>query len=169
MVRLLYKYAMANDLCEKDYSIFIEITQEDDDEHGTPFNDSDLKKLWDTKENDVSEMLKLENIQIIESAKDWKEAIHLSLEPLVNGGYVTENYEAAIIKCTEEYGPYYVLADDIALIHGRPEDGVLEKQLSITVVRQPIQFMNDGQNVRVLIALGASDANSHIDVMKVLS
>lgn len=57
MVRLLYKYAMANDLCEKDYSIFIEITQEDDDEHGTPFNDSDLKKLWDTKENDVSEML----------------------------------------------------------------------------------------------------------------
>ena len=48
---------MANDLCEKDYSIFIEITQEDDDEHGTPFNDSDLKKLWDTKENDVSEML----------------------------------------------------------------------------------------------------------------
>lgn len=65
----------------------------------------------------ISEMLKLENIQIIESAKDWKEAIHLSLEPLVNGGYVTENYEAAIIKCTEEYGPYYVLADDIALIH----------------------------------------------------
>ena len=117
----------------------------------------------------ISEMLKLENIQIIESAKDWKEAIHLSLEPLVNGGYVTENYEAAIIKCTEEYGPHYVLADDIALIHGRPEDGVLEKQLSITVVRQPIQFMNDGQNVRVLIALGASDANSHIDVMKVLS
>ena len=71
----------------------------------------------------ISEMLKLENIQIIESAKDWKEAIHLSLEQLVNGGYVTENYEAAIIKCTEEYG----------------------------------------------IALGASDANSHIDVMKVLS
>ena len=32
-----------------------------------------------------------------------------------------------------------------------------------------LQFMNDGQNVRVLIALGASDANSHIDVMKVLS
>ena len=117
----------------------------------------------------ISEMLKLENIQIIESAKDWKEALHLSLDPLVNGGDVTENYEAAIIKCTEEYGPYYVLADDIALIHGRPEDGVLEKQLSITVVRQPIQFMNDGQNVRVLIALGASDANSHIDVMKVLS
>lgn len=57
LYRHMYKYAMANDLCEKDYSIFIEITQEDDDEHGAPFNDSDLKKLWDTKENDVSEML----------------------------------------------------------------------------------------------------------------
>ena len=32
--RNLYKYAIANDIVKKDYSAFIEIIQEDDDEHG---------------------------------------------------------------------------------------------------------------------------------------
>ena len=53
----MYKYAMSNNLCTKDYSSYVEITQDDDDEHGIPFTDEDLKKLWETKENEVSEMI----------------------------------------------------------------------------------------------------------------
>jgi PTS system ascorbate-specific IIA component len=114
-------------------------------------------------------MLKVANIQIVEEISDWKNAIHLSLEPLVEGGYITENYEKAILECTKEYGPYYVLAEDFALIHGRPEDGVIEKQLAITVVKKPVMFEGSDFPVRILIALGASDSNSHLDVMKVLA
>lgn len=117
----------------------------------------------------IADMMKLENIRILEAVKDWKEAIHISLEPLLKGGYITENYEKAILECTEKYGPYYVLAEDFALIHGRPEDGVLEKQIAITVVRKPVIFEGSSFPVRVLIALGASDSNSHLDTMKVLS
>lgn len=117
----------------------------------------------------ISDMLKLENIRIMDRAIHWKEAIHMSLEPLTEGGYVTDNYEKAILKSTEEYGPYYVLAEDFALIHGRPTDGVIKKQLAITLLREPVQFSEDSFPVRVLIALAASDANSHIDAMKVLS
>ena len=55
--RNLYKYAIANDIVKKDYSAFIEIIQEDDDEHGIPFSKTDIKKLWDKKENEIAEML----------------------------------------------------------------------------------------------------------------
>lgn len=117
----------------------------------------------------ISDMLKLENVRITDQAVHWKEAIHLCLEPLIEGGYVSDNYEKAIVKSTEEYGPYYVLAEDLALIHGRPTDGVIEKQLAITLLRKPVQFSEDSFPVRGLIALAASDSNSHIDAMRVLS
>ncbi len=117
----------------------------------------------------IADMLKLKNIRIVEGVNDWEEAIHLSLVPLVEGGFVTDNYEKAIIETTKEYGPYYVLEEDFALIHGRPTDGVLEKQLSITLLRRPVKFAGDSYPVRVLIALAASDSNSHVDAMRVLS
>ncbi len=117
----------------------------------------------------ISEMLKRENVIILDRVKDWKQAIYISLEPLVLGGYVESRYAEEIIRSTEEIGPYYVLTEDIALIHGRPEQGVIKKQLAVTVVREPVQFSEDSFPVRLLIALAATDANSHLDVMQVLA
>lgn len=117
----------------------------------------------------IAEMLKKENVQITESVQDWKEAINLSLAPLIKGGYVKQCYADNIIKSTEEMGPYYVLTEDIALIHGRPEEGVIEKQLAITLLREPVVFAEDSYPVRLLVALAANDSNSHIDAMRVLA
>ena len=117
----------------------------------------------------ISEMLKRENVIILDRVKYWKQAIYVSLEPLVRGGYVESRYAEEIIRSTEEIGPYYVLTEDIALIHGRPEQGVIKKQLAVTVVREPVQFSEDSFPVRLLIALAATDANSHLDVMQVLA
>lgn len=117
----------------------------------------------------ISEMLKRENVRIFDRVEDWRQAIHMSLETLVSGGYVESRYADEIIRSTEEIGPYYVLTEDIALIHGRPEQGVIQKQLAVTVLREPIRFSEDSFPVRVLIALAATDANSHLDVMQVLA
>lgn len=51
------RYALANDLIDKDYSSFARIKIEDDDEHGVPFSDEDLKVLWSHQNNDTAEML----------------------------------------------------------------------------------------------------------------
>lgn len=117
----------------------------------------------------ISEMLKRENVRILDRVEDWQQAIYVSLEPLIRGGYVEPRYADEIIRSTKEIGPYYVLTEDIALVHGRPEQGVLKKQLAVTVVREPVQFSEDSFPVRLLIALAATDANSHLDVMQVLA
>ena len=117
----------------------------------------------------ISEMLKRENVRILDRVRDWQQAVQVSLEPLILGGYVESRYADEIIRSTEEIGPYYVLTEDIALIHGRPEQGVIRKQLAVTVVREPVLFSEDSFPVRLLIALAATDADSHLDVMQVLA
>ena len=42
----MYKYALKHDIVGKDYSSFVEIRIPDDDEHGVPFTEDELKKIW---------------------------------------------------------------------------------------------------------------------------
>ena len=112
----------------------------------------------------IEQLIKKENIVLqVESVKDWKEAIHLSLEPLVKGGYCTDAYEEAVLKMTEAYGPYYVLCDEFALIHSNAFDAVKETQMAITTLKKPIKFSEDGLDVRVLVALVAEDGTKHME------
>lgn len=117
----------------------------------------------------VLDMLKKENVQIIQNVSDWKEAVRVSIQPLVDGGYVEPRYIDGVIENTIEYGPYYVLAEDVALIHGRPEQGVKEKQLAVTVLREAVQFSETSFPARLLVTLAATDGESHIDVMRGLA
>lgn len=115
-------------------------------------------------------MLKKENIQIVDRVADWQEAVRISVQPLVDTGYVESRYIDGIIENTLQFGPYYVLVDDVALIHGRPEQGVIEKQLAVTVVKEPVVFSEDGShNARLLVTLAATDGEAHIDVMRALA
>ena len=53
----MYKYADANDLCDKKYSDYVQIGIPDDDEHGVPFTDDDLLVLWKHSDHPTAEML----------------------------------------------------------------------------------------------------------------
>lgn len=117
----------------------------------------------------IQEMLKPENVRIAQSVDTWQDAIRLAVAPLREGGYVEPRYEDEIIRATNEMGPYYVLTEDVALIHGRPEDGCIKGQMAVTVLKQPIKFSEDSFDVRLLVALAAEDPNSHIEAMQVLA
>lgn len=49
----VYKYAMEYDIVQKDYSQYVRINKADDDEHGVPFSNEDIEKLWNHKENEA--------------------------------------------------------------------------------------------------------------------
>lgn len=53
----MYSYAEIQEIVDKDHSAHVKINIEDDDEHGVPFSDDDLKKLWADRVNPVAEML----------------------------------------------------------------------------------------------------------------
>ena len=45
LFRQMYKYCIQFGMVQKDYSQFIKISKEDDDEHGVPFTDAEIKLL----------------------------------------------------------------------------------------------------------------------------
>lgn len=49
LFKQLYKYCLQFEMVPKDYSQFIRINKEDDDEHGIPFIDGELQLLWKHK------------------------------------------------------------------------------------------------------------------------
>lgn len=57
LFRQMYTYAEMQEIVDKDYSAHVRINKPDDDEHGIPFTDEDLKKLWGDKEDPMAEML----------------------------------------------------------------------------------------------------------------
>ena len=75
------------------------------------------------EEASVTDLLRPENIQVVDSVANWEDAIRISLKPLIEGGYAEPRYADNIIADTRELGPYYVLTEDVALIHARPEGG----------------------------------------------
>lgn len=117
----------------------------------------------------MSKMLKRENVQIVERVGNWEESVHVAVQPLVDQGYVESAYIDGIISNAKEFGPYFVLCPDLALLHARPDQGVLKQQLAVTVLREPVRFKEEGPDVRLLVTLAATDANGHIDVMRQLA
>ena len=57
LLKQMYKYADARELCDKDYSRHLVLPAKDGDEHGVPFSDEDLAALWRNRSDDTAEML----------------------------------------------------------------------------------------------------------------
>ncbi len=108
--------------------------------------------------NAIESMLKRENVQIWEGADSWEEAVKVAVTPLVDGGFVEDRYIQGIIDNAAEFGPYFVICPDLALLHARPEQGALKTQLAVTVMREPVFFKPEGPGVRVLVTLAATDS-----------
>ncbi|MGN1083539.1 MAG: zinc-ribbon domain-containing protein [Lachnospiraceae bacterium] len=53
----MYRFAIENDIVEKDYAQFVRINQENDNERGEPFSPEELALLWENKEDRTVQMI----------------------------------------------------------------------------------------------------------------
>lgn len=108
-------------------------------------------------------------VMIVESVKDWVEAVKLSGSLLAVDGIVEERYINAMVEVTKELGPYAVIAPGVAIPHARPEDGAKEIGLSILVVKNGVNFGSPNDPVYVIIGFAAIDKTSHLGILKELA
>jgi len=106
-------------------------------------------------------------IQIIPSAKDWKTAIRVSAQPLLDNDSIEARYVDAMIQMCEKYDAYIVLADLFAMPHASPDSGVKKMDVALTISKTPIDFI--GKPVQILLALASADSHSHIYALQELS
>ena len=115
------------------------------------------------------ELLKAENVQILDSATDWRDAIRKSTEPLEKDNFVTADYKEGIIANVENLGPYIVIAPHVAMPHARPEQGALKTQIAVTLFRKEVTFNREDAKAKLFITLSAADSDSHLQVLVKIS
>lgn len=57
LLKQMYKFAMPRKLCNENFAQYLTMPDAEDDEHGVPFTDDELKKLWENKEDPTVEMI----------------------------------------------------------------------------------------------------------------
>lgn len=107
-------------------------------------------------------------IQVKDSATDWKDAINISAQPLLAEGIIKEEYINAMVENVIENGSYICVADNIALPHARSEKGAIGTGVAVTKLKSPAIFPED-KSVSILICLAAADSDQHSDALALLS
>lgn len=94
-----------------------------------------------------------------QEAADWKAAVKFGTDLLVKAGAAEERYYEAILKMTEELGPYYVIAPGIAMPHTRPENGAKKTGFALVTLKNPVSFgHSDNDPVEIVLCICAKDA-----------
>ena len=118
----------------------------------------------------ITTWLPTENIQIVDSVCDWKQAITLAAQPLLDKESITQVYIKAILNSHQELGPYYILAPGLAMPHARPEQGGIKNGLSFLHIKQGISFdSEDNDPIYVVIMLCAISGDEHINMITALA
>ena len=118
----------------------------------------------------LDELLIREAIQAKLDLHTRDEVIRKSGELLVSAGAVEPRYTDAMKQVMDELGPYCVIAPGIALLHARPENGVIKSCLSLITLKTPVVFGHSSNDpVDLVFALGALDKKSHINALAELA
>ncbi|WP_027408844.1 PTS sugar transporter subunit IIA [Anoxybacteroides tepidamans] len=118
----------------------------------------------------LNDLLPPSHIQFVDNVSDWKHAIEVAAQPLLNNDYITGEYIEAMVRNVIEMGPYIVIAPGIALPHARPEQGVKRLGMSFLKIQNGCSFSERQEHkVHIVIVLAASDDHSHLKALSELA
>lgn len=115
------------------------------------------------------EILSKNKIIIEDNVDTWEQAIEYASQPLLEQHIIEKNYVDSMIKSVQEFGPYIVIAPEIAIAHARPDGNVNEVGLSLLKLNNHINFSEDGHFASLIFVLSAVDNTSHLKVLQSLA
>ena len=120
----------------------------------------------------LTQMLDAGHVNFRERCTGWQDAIRAGCEPLVATGTVDAGYADEIIACIEKYGPYIVIAPDIAMPHSQENaKGVHKTAISFMKVNEAVAFdANDREkDARLFFTLASQNHEQHLENMSMLA
>jgi PTS system ascorbate-specific IIA component len=105
---------------------------------------------------------------------DWKEAVRLSAESLVDDGTVSADYYNQIVGCIEKYGPYVVFDHNVAMPHTTENaTGAFKTGIGFMVSKKLIDFGKDEdgeeKKANLFFTLSAANAEEHLSNIQQLT
>lgn len=110
-------------------------------------------------------LLKPKYIQTTSEKIVWQDAIRLAGKPLLNSGYISQNYIEQNIKNVYEFGDYIVISPRIALAHARSSDGVFKDGVSLLVSKETIAF-HEQTEVNLVFCFASTSNQDYSKLLK---
>ncbi|MGN7384784.1 BglG family transcription antiterminator [Paenibacillus sp. SAFN-117] len=118
----------------------------------------------------LKDLLTPNRIVLCKDATDWRSAIKMASQPLLNDGSIVRQYVQAMIDKVIEHGPYIVIAPGIAIAHAKPEDGVVRTSMALLSIRSGVPFSSlKKHRVRLLFVIASLDGESHLKALTQLT
>ena len=119
---------------------------------------------FEDEEYNLSDLLRLENIELDVASEDWKESVYKASLPLLNNGYIEERYIGAMIERIEKDSPYMVIAPGFIVPHGGVNEGGLKPGISLIRHQKPITYGQGkyAQAITYVSCLSVVDMQKHL-------
>lgn len=128
------------------------------------FKNNNKELYFESKQIGFIDILKKGKIKIIKEKYQWQEAIRIAGNDLVKAGSIEKRYLDKIISQLLYYGPFMFLNQGIILAHAKPEDGVNEVDVSMTIFKEPVYF-SDFYKAKIIITLAVEDQEKHLRIL----
>ncbi|GAA1392034.1 PTS sugar transporter subunit IIA [Luteococcus peritonei] len=110
------------------------------------------------------------HVQFSDEELDWRAAIALAAQPLVDDASIEPGYVDAIIATAEKMGPYFDFGRGVAMPHARGEGLVHAPALTVLRTRRPVLLLDDPKHpIDVFLVLAAPDNTSHLNLLRTLA
>ena len=113
------------------------------------------------KEKKLIDFISKDKIQIIDKVSNWKEALFISGEPLIEKNEINIEYIHEIIHIAEDFGVHFVLENEVAVPHGEVSKNVNKSCISVLSIKEPVYF-SEKKPVTLIFLIGAITATEHI-------
>lgn len=113
-----------------------------------------------TKYYKLTDLLRNNAIKCVDKVSDWRQAVHLCTDILVENGNITTSYCDNIIKGMEVQGFYSVTDGNFALLHGNETQGVRTSCMSLLISKEPVTFGE--KKVNIIFCLASKDKKEHV-------
>jgi len=78
---------------------------------------------------------------------------------------IKPQYVEDMLRSYERFGPYFVIAPNIALAHAQPSESVLTDDIALMVCKAPVAFGSHNDPVTLLFGLCARESHQHIEIL----
>jgi PTS system ascorbate-specific IIA component len=101
------------------------------------------------------------------SANTWEEVVDEAGCLLFHNKRITKDYIQAMKDTIVEMGPYVVITPGFALLHARPDKGVIDIGMSLVTLQTPVAFGHEENDpVDVAIAFSSSSSKKHLELIQ---
>lgn len=97
---------------------------------------------------------------------DARSVIRRTGELLVASGRVSASYTDALLTSYDDYGPYFVVAPGVAIVHAAPGRLVREVAFSMLTLEPPVAFGSPNDPVHTVVGIAAPDAEAHVAALR---